>query len=377
MSALPTRATLAGTPSKASTQALLLEWYDFNAEKLGSDAGAAPVTVASATTVDLDAVTTVRDVVISGTTAITGFTIGRGKAFRVRASGAFTLTNNSAIVTQTGANIIAAAGDSFVLRATAADTVEVLCFTRALERTSKIQSITASVAANALTVTINPTTLDFRSSTLTSGTVNTRVLASAASMVVSSGSTLGTVSATAARIAVLALDNAGTIEVGVVNLAGGVNLDETGVISTTAEGGAGAADSSGVVYSTTARTGVAYRVVGFLDMTQTTAGTYAAAPSTIQGAGGQALAALASVGYGQTWQDVTGSRVASTQYYNLTGKPIMVAITTNGDGNFDVNGVTYMRLTAGTSARGSGSLIIPPGARYAFSDAALYWSELR
>jgi hypothetical protein len=86
---------------------------------------------------------------------------------------------------------------------------------------------------------------------------------------------------------------------------------------------------------------------------------------------------MSSLGYGQTWQDVTASRVASTQYYNTTGKPIEVAITTNGDGNFYVNGVTYMRLTAGTSARGAGSLIIPSGARYAFTDTALYWSELR
>jgi hypothetical protein len=86
---------------------------------------------------------------------------------------------------------------------------------------------------------------------------------------------------------------------------------------------------------------------------------------------------MSSLGYGQTWQDVTASRAASTQYYNTTGKPIEVAITTNGDGNFDVNGVTYMRLSAGTTARGAGSLIIPPGARYAFSDTALYWSELR
>jgi hypothetical protein len=154
--------------------------------------------------------------------------------------------------------------------------------------TQPIQPITASVAGNALTVTLNPTSLNFRSSTLGSGTVNTRVVSTAISVTVSSGSTLGTVNATASRIVVLAIDNAGTVELAVVNIAGGNQLDETNLISTTAEGGAGAADSNNVIYSTTARSNVPYRVVGFIDSTQATAGTWATAPSTIQGVGGQA-----------------------------------------------------------------------------------------
>jgi hypothetical protein len=44
-----------------------------------------------------------------------------------------------------------------------------------------------------------------------------------------------------------------------------------------------------------------------------------------------------SLGVGQTWQDVTSSRVVSTTYTNSTGKPIMVTIsvtsTTNGPFN--------------------------------------------
>jgi hypothetical protein len=73
----------------------------------------------------------------------------------------------------------------------------------------------------------------------------------------------------------------------VVNMAGGVDLSETGLISTTAEGGAGAADSATVVYSTTARSSLAYRALGYIESTQATAGTWATAPSTIQGQGGQ------------------------------------------------------------------------------------------
>ena len=190
----------------------------------------------------------------------------------------------------------------------------------------QIQPISASVAANALTISASALTLDFRSTTLGSGTVTT-VTGTPSNLVISSGSTLGTVSATQSRIVVIALNNSGTIELAAVNISGGNQLDETNLISTTAEGGAGAADSASVIYSTTARTSLAYRVIGYVESTQATAGTWATAPSTIQGYGGQALNSMSSLAYGQTWQNVTGSRAASTTYYNTTGKPIYVSIT--------------------------------------------------
>lgn len=154
----------------------------------------------------------------------------------------------------------------------------------------QIQSITSSVAGNQLTVGLNPTTLDFRSATLTTGVPNTRTVGSALTLVVPASATLGTVSATQARLALLAIDNAGTVELAIVNLAGGVNLDETTLISTTAI--SAAATSASVVYSTTARTNVPFRVVGFLDITETTAGTWATDATTKQGAGGNVIRAL-------------------------------------------------------------------------------------
>jgi len=252
-----------------------------------------------------------------------------------------------------------------------------------------IQSLTATVATNALTVTLNPTTLDFRSSTLASGTIVTRTIGSAISVTVSSGSTLGTVSAVQSRIVVLALDNAGTVELAVVNIAGGNNLTETGLISTTAEGGAGAADSNNVIYSTTARSNVAYRVVGYIESTQTTAGTWATTPSTIQGYGGQALASMSSLGYGQTWQDFTSTRVSGTTYYNTTGKPIMVAVnTSSGASNgqsltLTIAGINtsnaYFALSSQQFAANCTG-IVPPGASYSATVSSTTignWSELR
>jgi hypothetical protein len=250
----------------------------------------------------------------------------------------------------------------------------------------QIQPITASVASNAMTLTLNPTSLEFRSATLGSGATTMVSIPAAISTVISSGSTGGTVSAVASRIVVIAINNAGTIELAWCNISGGIDLSETGLISTTAEGGAGAADSATVVYSTTARTSVAYRVVGYVDSTQATAGTWATAPSTIQGAGGQASSSMASLGYGQTWQDVAGSRAIGTTYYNTTGKPIGVAVrvtiaTAGNTVTATVNGVLAAFSSAVANTSNSAlSVIVPVGHSYSIAvtgGSSLTWSELR
>jgi hypothetical protein len=247
---------------------------------------------------------------------------------------------------------------------------------------SKIQSISASVSGNALTISASLLSLDFRSTTLGSGTVTT-VTGTPANLVISSGSTLGTVNAVQSDIAVLAINNAGTIELAAVNLAGGTRLDEANLITTTAEGGAGAADSSTVIYSTTARANVAYRVLGIIRSTQATAGTWATAPSLIQGAGGQAITAMGSIGYGQTWQDVSGSRAINTTYYNTTGKPIQLFVTSvygSGSGFIQVNGL-IAALLVGNNANpfSCANCIVPPGASYTTVNVTSFtnWTELR
>ena len=227
---------------------------------------------------------------------------------------------------------------------------------------SRIQTVGASVAANAMTITLNPTVLDFRSTTAGSGTINTVAVPVAISTVISSGSTAGAISGVQSDIIVAAIDTSstttfsgtasfatnvmtvtvassgtlkagdaitssgvaagtyitsfgtGTGGTGTYNLSttpgtitaqavtakspselawcnadGGLDLSETVNISTTAEGGAGAADSASTWYSTTARSNVAYRIVGVIRSTQATAGSWATAPSLIQGNGGRAL----------------------------------------------------------------------------------------
>lgn len=87
------------------------------------------IDVASAATVNLtSSAPNTRHINITGTTTITAFTVAAGQTYFVRFAGALTLTNNAGIVTQTGANITTADGDTCILRATAANVVEVLSY---------------------------------------------------------------------------------------------------------------------------------------------------------------------------------------------------------------------------------------------------------
>ena len=93
------------------------------------------IDVASAATTDLTALApSSRNINITGTTTITAFTIASGQLYFVRFNAALTLTNNGSIVTQTGANITTAAGDTCVIRATADNVVEVLFYSFGVAR---------------------------------------------------------------------------------------------------------------------------------------------------------------------------------------------------------------------------------------------------
>jgi len=326
--------------------------------------------LASATTTDIGAQLT-NFLRITGTTTITSFgTNYKGPRF-LRFEGAVTLTNGSALTLPGGANITTAAGDALIVvpRATlgTADGWQVVAYQKnalpgtpsagsvnnaalvdgavyGTKLTSKIEPVTASVASNALTVTLNPTTLDFRSSTLTSGTVNTRTIGTAISAVVPSGATLGTTNAALSKVMLLAIDNAGTVELAVCN--GSLSLDESTLINTTLLDSA--SDSASVIYSATARTSVPFRIVGYVESTQTTAGTWAATPSKIQGVGGQIQSATASGGSGGI---TSGTAVtASGTSVDFTSIPAGVKRVTVMFNGVSTNGVSVYQLQIGSGS---------------------------
>jgi hypothetical protein len=149
-------------------------------------------------------------------------------------------------------------------------------------------SISCSVGSNALTISLknaagsdasssSPIYASFRNPTAATGTFALRQATSALSLTISSGSTLGHSSGNDHYIYVYLIDNAGTLELG----ASSSIFDEGTLQSSSAEGGAGAADSGAVLYSAAARANKAIRLVGRLKSNQVTAGTWAALPTEI------------------------------------------------------------------------------------------------
>lgn len=147
-------------------------------------------------------------------------------------------------------------------------------------------SLSASVASNALTISLktaaganaslgDPSIFGIRNSTLASGDNSLIKVTGSLSGVVASGATLGHASGIESPIFVGVLNNAGTLEL----CWSTTPWDENERISTTAAG-AGSTSAS-VIYSTTARTNVASKIVGKLLSTQTTAGTWAAVPTNV------------------------------------------------------------------------------------------------
>jgi hypothetical protein len=234
-------------------------------------------------TVDLTGNAITDDIRITGTNTITAFTIATGRRLLVTAGGAFTLTNNASIVTQTGANITCSNGDTFWIRATAANVVEILNYASATS-TQQIQNISAVASSNTMIVGLSPTTLAFRNTSLTNGTPNVRTLGTLTNLTIPQGATLGAPSGNLTRISVGAIDNNGTIEpvVGGAN----INFDGSTLVNITAI--SNASNSSNVLYGTTSRSLVPLRYMGFLDSNQSSAGVYAAQPLLVQGAGGSA-----------------------------------------------------------------------------------------
>ncbi|EZI23787.1 hypothetical protein [Pseudomonas extremaustralis] len=88
------------------------------------------INVASAATVNLTtSAPDTRNIAITGAINIAGVTVAAGRLYFVTFLGALTLINSATLVTQSGMNITTAPGDTCILRATAANTVEVLCYT--------------------------------------------------------------------------------------------------------------------------------------------------------------------------------------------------------------------------------------------------------
>jgi hypothetical protein len=258
--------------------------------------------ISSAATTDIGAATG-EFVDVTGTTTITALgTIAAGIVRTVRFTGALTLTHNAtSLILPGAANITTANGDCAIFRSLGSGNWKCVGYFTQSGKPSDASlgvsmingTLTATVSANALTIAIktkagadpsagDPVLVYFRNVTSATGDYTIVSITAATSFVVSSGSTLGTTSAIASRLWVVGFNDGGTFRLGAINLTTQVAIGDDVIASSTAEGGAGAADSAGVFYTGTAVTSKAMRVLGYVESTQATAGTWATTPSKVQ-----------------------------------------------------------------------------------------------
>jgi hypothetical protein len=151
--------------------------------------------------------------------------------------------------------------------------------------------LAATVSAKALTVALkgedgndpsasNPVTIAFRDETLTTGTPNVRTVTGALSVVLASGGTLGFAAAEAGRLYVWALDNAGTVMLGLSRTAD--IFPESNLVADPVDIGSGS-DLANTMYVTAHVHNLAYRCLGYIEITTgATAGEWDNAPTKIQ-----------------------------------------------------------------------------------------------
>lgn len=106
--------------------------------------------------------------------------------------------------------------------------------------------------------------------------------------------------------------------------------------------------------------------------------------NTVTDQAGTGRASAGQFGFGQTWQNVTGSRALGVTYTNTTNQTILFSvqcsIASGGSMNISVNSNVIRACSNGGGGSATFSLDapVPPGATYSASGGTLSsWTELR
>lgn len=208
----------------------------------------------------------------------------------------------------------------------------------------------------------------FRNTTAATGNYVVIQVTAALSLVVSSGSTLGTASSNVPfKLWLVAFNDAGTVRLGIINNVLGAAsptsvypLGQFPIATSTAEGGAGGADSAQVFYTGTAVTSKAYAILGYAayETGVTTAGAWASTPTRLQlfGDGVPLPGARMNPAYGTATTATTCSsttKVQTNTQVTITPSSAtsLVLVRATGMGQQGAGGTTTMavQLSRGTS----------------------------
>jgi hypothetical protein len=300
----PTGGTTVGTgwdDNLREIQGVTVRWLSHK----GSD-------IASAATTDIGAVEGLMHD-ITGTTTITGLGTIRAGIWKIlKFEGALTLTHNAtSLILPGGVNITTADGDIGIFASEGSGNWRCVSYMRNGGAAISVKgygnipinaSIAASVATNELTVALkgangsdpsgsNPVLIPFRDTTAATGSYSFLLITSALSITVPDTGTLGTVSADMARLYIYAVNDGGTARLGIYNPVSGSGSTvalkglNCSAVQTSTQVGVGS-DSAQTLYTNgAAATDKAVCWLGFVEIVEATAGTWATAPSLVVNAG--------------------------------------------------------------------------------------------
>lgn len=208
--------------------------------------------------------------------------------------------------------------------------------------------LNATVGSSLLTVAVkandgtdptssNPVLIPFRDTTFANGDPVWVAVTSALSINTNAvGASLGAANGVPSRIWVCAFNNGGTVVLALFqSLTGGANptsispLNEVNLQNTT--GISAAATSAGIFYTPngTSLSGKAFRILGYVEITEATAGTYATAPSIVQ-LFGPGIKKPGDIVQSATFTQTSTASTASTTYVATT---LSVAISPTSSAN--------------------------------------------
>ena len=167
----------------------------------------------------------------------------------------------------------------------------------------------------------------------------------ATTLTLDSGATLGMTNDIEASLYIYAINNGGTVELGIIN---GQKLDESVLHSSTILNAS--ADSASTLYSNTARTTLAVRLIGRMRITMNAVGTYDEDPTELSviGIGASGGGAGGELGSGEKiyWQDTNQYIQGDTTSITIESDD---TLTINSDTLASINSDTKNQFTAPTT----------------------------
>jgi hypothetical protein len=245
-------------------------------------------------------------------------------------------------------------------------------------------NFTALTTSALISASLGVGKVDFRNAVLATGTpVEYNVTSTLTLAMNSTAASLGATTGVQTRLVYALIYGAGTPQLSVANASGGLQMDESNLI-TTAAMDAGSTSAT-TWYSTSAIAASSqYKIVGFVDATWTS-GTGWSNPVLVQPAGGLAMT---NISIGKTVKDMTASRVLGNTYYNTSPWPRKVSISASGPGANTVSGTLFidgivwsaesLTTSAGQTFYWNLTGEVPPGKSYSVTPTAstLYkWIE--